>query len=123
MQSSFFVNMLALVDGQPRVHQFQRSARILYYLPSGKVITRRSKFELAGAEARAHILGGFKIALDNIDAVIKTIRESENAEVARKNLMTGFSFSEKQARLSWICNRAPGQSGTQKILEEYAAGP
>ena len=89
MQSAFFVNMLALVDGQPRVISLKEALEY-YILFRQEVITRRSKFELAVARARAHILEGLKIALDHIDEVIKTIRESETAEVARKNLMAEF---------------------------------
>ena len=89
MQSSFFVNMLALVDGQPRVISLKEALQ--HYIDFRReVITRRSKFELKQAKARAHILEGLRIALDNIDAIIKTIRESETAEAARKNLMTRF---------------------------------
>ncbi len=74
MQSSFFVNMLALVDGQPRVLSLKEVLQ--YYIDfRHQVITRRSKFDLKNAKARAHILEGLKIALDNIDAIIKTIRE------------------------------------------------
>ncbi|HEX7476069.1 MAG TPA: DNA topoisomerase (ATP-hydrolyzing), partial [Dehalococcoidales bacterium] len=81
MQSAFFVNMLALVDGQPRVINLKEALEF-YIQFRQEVITRRSKFELAGARARAHILEGLKIALDHIDAIIKTIRASDTAEVA-----------------------------------------
>ncbi len=62
-----------------------------------EVVTRRTQYELALAEARAHILEGLKIALDHIDAIIKTIKESPTKEEAHKNLMAGFSLSERQA--------------------------
>ncbi|GAH64373.1 unnamed protein product, partial [marine sediment metagenome] len=92
MQSAFFVNMLALVDGQPRVISLKEALQ--HYIDfRQEVTTRRSKFELKAAKARAHILEGLKIALDNIDKVIATIKKSETAEVARRNLMTGFGLS------------------------------
>ena len=76
MQSSFHVNMLALVDGQPRVISLKEALE--FYIDfRQEVITRRSKHDLGIARARAHILEGLKVALDHIDAVIKTIRESE----------------------------------------------
>jgi len=120
MQSSFFVNMLALVDGQPRVISLKEALQ--YYIDFRyKVITRRSKFELKEARARAHILEGLKIALDNIDEVIAAIRKSENAEAARKNLMSGFGLSQAQAQaiLDMQLRRLAGLE-RQKILEEYA---
>ena len=87
MQSAFFVNMLALVDGQPRVISLKEALQ--YYIDFRReVITRRSQFELKGAKARAHILEGLKIALDQIDKVIATIRKSETAEKARQSLMS-----------------------------------
>jgi DNA gyrase subunit A len=120
MQSSFFVNMLALVDGQPKVISL-REALQHYVDFRREVITRRSRYELKQAKARAHILEGLKIALDNIDAVIKTIRESETAEVARKNLMTRFGLSQLQAQaiLDMQLRRLAGLE-RQKIQDEYA---
>ena len=97
MQSAFFVNMLALVDGQPRVLSLKEALQ--YYIDfRRRVITRRSQFELKGAKARAHILEGFKTALDQIDKMIATIRKSETADKARQNLMTEFSLSQAQAQ-------------------------
>ncbi|OGN95974.1 MAG: DNA gyrase subunit A [Chloroflexi bacterium RBG_13_51_18] len=97
MQSSFFVNMLALVDGQPRVISLKEALQ--HHIDfRHQVITRRSKFELKQAKARAHILEGLRIALDSIDAIIKTIRESETTEAARKNLMSKFSLSQLQTQ-------------------------
>ncbi len=120
MQSSFFVNMLALVDGQPRVINLKEALE--YYIQfRQEVITRRSKFELAVARARAHILEGLKIALDHIDEVIKTIRGSETVEIARRNLMTIFSLSEKQAQAILDMQlRRLANLERSKILEEYA---
>src|SRR4030043_238684 len=78
MQSAFFVNMLALVDGQPRVISLKEALQ--YYIDfRHEVITRRSRFELKVAKARAHILEGLKIALDNLDRIIATIRTAEQA--------------------------------------------
>jgi DNA gyrase subunit A len=120
MQSSFFVNMLALVDGQPKVISL-REALQHYVDFRREVITRRSRYELKQAKARAHILEGLRIALDNIDAVIKTIRESETAEVARKNLMSRFGLSQLQAQaiLDMQLRRLAGLE-RQKIQDEYA---
>jgi len=119
MQSAFFVNMLALVDGQPLVISLKEALQ--YYIQfRQEVITRRSKFELAGARARAHILEGLKIALDQIDAVIKTIRESETADTARKNLMSGFGLSQIQAQAILDMQlRRLANLERNKILEEY----
>lgn len=120
MQSSFFVNMLALVDGQPRVISLREALQ--YYVDFRRdVITRRSKYDLKQAKARAHILEGLRIALDHIDAVIKTIRESETAEAARKNLISRFGLSQLQAQaiLDMQLRRLAGLE-RQKIQEEYA---
>ena len=119
MQSSFFVNMLALVDGQPKVISL-REALQSYVDFRREVITRRSKYELKQAKARAHILEGLRIALDNIDAIIKTIRESETAEAARKNLMTRFGLSQLQAQAILDMQlRRLASLERQKIQDEY----
>lgn len=97
MQSSFFANMVALVDGQPQVLSLKKCLQSFIDFRR-TVITRRSKFELKGARARAHVLEGLKIALDQIDKVIATIRQSETAEKARQNLMDGFNMSQIQAQ-------------------------
>ncbi len=97
MQSAFNANMLALVDYQPRILTLK--AFLQHYVNHREiVITRRTRFELAKAEARRHILEGLKIALDNLDAVISTIRESTSAETALGNLMRQFSLSEEQGK-------------------------
>ena len=120
MQSSFFVNMLALVDGQPRVISLKEALQC-YIDFRREVVTRRTKFELKEAKARAHILEGLRIALDNIDKVIATIRKSENAEAARKNLMAGFSLSQIQAQAILDMQlRRLANLERQKILDEYA---
>jgi DNA gyrase subunit A len=98
LQQTFGVNMLALVENgtQPRVLTLKRALQE-YIGHRQEVVTRRTRFELERARRRAHILEGLKIALDNIDAVIATIRRSQSTETARRNLMKGFSLSEVQA--------------------------
>jgi DNA gyrase subunit A len=119
MQSSFFVNMLALVDGQPRVIGLREALQ--HYIDfRHEVITRRSRYDLKQAKARAHILEGLRIALDSIDAVIKTIRESETAEAARKNLMSRFGLSQIQAQAILDMQlRRLASLERQKIQDEY----
>ncbi|MFC2032176.1 DNA gyrase subunit A [Chloroflexota bacterium] len=120
MQTAFFINMLALVKGQPRVISLKEALQ--YFINyRHEVITRRSKFELKVAKARAHILEGLRIALDNIDKVIATIRQSETAEVARQNLMSGFSLTQTQAQAILDMQlRRLANLERQKILDEYA---
>jgi len=97
MQSAFFVNMLALVDWQPRVISLKTALQ--QYIDFRRyVIVRRSQFELRHAQERAHILEGLKIALDHLDEVITTIRQSQSAEAARTNLMKGFNLTQAQAQ-------------------------
>ncbi len=97
LQDSFHVNMLALVDGiQPKVLNLKMILE--YYLAHRKeVIRRRTEFELKKAKERAHILKGLKIAVDNIDAVIKLIKKSKDKDEARVNLMQRFKLTEVQA--------------------------
>ena len=97
LQSTFGVQMLALVDGEPRTLTLKRMLQI-FIEHRQTVITRRSKFELAKAQARLHILDGYLIALNSIDAIIKVIREAEDADVAKSNLMKKFKLSELQAQ-------------------------
>jgi DNA gyrase subunit A len=120
MQSAFFVNMLALVDGQPRVISLKQVLQ--YYIDfRHEVITRRSKFELKVAKTRAHILEGLKIALDQIDRVIATIKKSETAEVARQQLMSGFGLSQAQAQAILDMQlRRLANLERKKLLDEYA---
>jgi len=120
MQSSFFVNMLALVDGQPRVISLKEALQAFIDFRR-TVVTRRSRYELRQARARAHILEGLRIALDHIDAVIKTIRESETAEAARKNLMDNFGLSQNQAQAILDMQlRRLANLERKKIQDEYA---
>ncbi|SMC90964.1 DNA gyrase subunit A [Sporomusa malonica] len=119
MQDTFGVNMLALVNGRPKVLNLQE---VLYhYIEHQKiVIVRRTKFELDKARARAHILEGLKIALDHLDAVIKTIRGSQTPEIAKNALMDKFTLSEKQSQaiLDMRLQRLTGLE-REKIENEY----
>ncbi|MGZ3643057.1 MAG: DNA gyrase C-terminal beta-propeller domain-containing protein, partial [Ktedonobacteraceae bacterium] len=97
MQSAFNANILALVDQQPRILTLK--AFLQHHINHREVvITRRTRYELRKAEARKHILEGLKVALDNLDAVINTIRQSQSAETALVNLMQQFSLSEEQGK-------------------------
>jgi DNA gyrase subunit A len=98
MQNTFGVNMLALVEGgqQPRVLTLKRVLQE-HIEHRREVIRRRTEFDLEKARERAHILEGLKIALDNLDEIIRTIRESRTADSARNNLIRNFSLSERQA--------------------------
>jgi DNA gyrase subunit A len=97
MSSAFNMNMLALVDGQPQTLSL-KSVLQHYVDHRREVIRRRTEFDLGKARARAHILEGLKIALDHLDEVIRTIRESADVEAARNNLMSRFDLSELQAQ-------------------------
>ena len=119
LQSSFGIIMLALVNGQPRVLNLKQILE--YYLEHQKdVITRRTRYELAKAQDRAHILEGLKIALDNLDAVIHTIRNSATADIAKTSLMEKFSLSQRQAQaiLDMRLQRLTGLE-RKKIDDEY----
>ncbi len=96
MQTSFPVNMVALVDGTPQTLNLKLIIEE-YIKHRYVVIKKRSEFELRQAKARLHILEGLKIAVDNIDAVIRTIRESKDQEDAKGNLMKKFKLSELQS--------------------------
>lgn len=97
MEDSFGINLLALVNGVPKVLNLKE---MLYYFieHQKEVIVRRTRFELNKAEAEAHIIEGLRIALDHIDEVIETIRSSQTTEIARGNLMSRFGLSERQAQ-------------------------
>ncbi|OKZ87098.1 DNA gyrase subunit A [Clostridium sp. 29_15] len=97
MQDTFGVIMLALVDNEPKVLNLKEV--LTHYIAFQKeVVTRRTIFELNKAEARAHILEGLKIALDNIDDVINIIRSSKTSDIAKSTLMERFQLSDKQAQ-------------------------
>ncbi|MCM3588121.1 DNA gyrase subunit A [Mesobacillus maritimus] len=119
LQTSFGINTLALVDGQPKVLNLKEC--LVHYLNHQRVvIRRRTEFELRKAEARAHILEGLRIALDHLDAVIALIRGSRTTDIAREGLMTEFNLSEKQAQaiLDMRLQRLTGLE-REKIEEEY----
>jgi DNA gyrase subunit A len=97
LQTTFGAQMLALVDGEPRTLPLKRALQI-FIEHRQTVIVRRTNFELAKARARQHILDGYLIALNNIDAVIKTIRESQDSDTAKTNLIARFKLSELQAQ-------------------------
>ncbi len=97
LQTTFGVQMLALVDGEPRLLSLKKALQV-FIEHRRQVITRRSTFELEKARARLHILDGYLIALAHLDAVIQTIRESADADQARQRLMRTFGLSEAQAQ-------------------------
>ena len=120
LQDTFGVIMLALVDNEPRVLSLREVLN--YYLDHQKeVIIRRTRFDLRKAEERAHILEGYRIALDNIDAIIALIRAAANDQVARTQLMERFDLTERQAVaiLDMQLRRLTGLE-RDKIEEEYA---
>ena len=119
LQDSFGIIMLALVDGHPRVLNLKEI--LVHYLNHQKeVITRRTRYELGKAKDRAHILEGLKIALDNLDAVINTIRSSANADIAKTALVEKFTLSLRQAQaiLDMRLQRLTGLE-RKKIDDEY----
>ena len=97
MQTSFGVNMVALVDGVPKTLGLRDLIRH-YVDHQREVVTRRTQYELRRAEARAHILEGLLVALDNLDAVIKLIRSSPDPDAAREGLISEFELSREQAQ-------------------------
>ncbi|MBP2243139.1 DNA gyrase subunit A [Cytobacillus eiseniae] len=121
MQTTFGINLLALVDGEPKVLNLKQC--LVYYLNHQKiVIRRRTEFELRKAEARAHILEGLRIALDHLDEVIALIRGSQTTDIAREGLMEKFNLSDKQAQaiLDMRLQRLTGLE-RDKIEDEYAS--
>src|SRR5690625_4141071 len=119
LQTTFGINTLALVNGQPKVLTLKQCLQ--HYLDHQiEIIRRRTQFELNKAEARAHILEGLRIALDHLDEVITLIRQSETTEIARTGLMERFDLSEKQAQaiLDMRLQRLTGLE-RDKIEEEY----
>ena len=119
LQETFGANMLALVNGQPRILNLRDM--IYYYLEHQKdVITRRTKFELNKAQARAHILEGLLKALDYIDEIVALIRSSKDTATAKAALMERFAFTDKQAQaiLDMRLARLTGLE-RERLLEEY----
>ncbi len=96
LQSTFSINMLTLVDGEPRLLSLKRALQ-LFLKHRQEIITRRTRYELDQAKNRAHILEGLRIALDNLDEVIAIIRKSRSVETARNNLRQQFKLSVVQA--------------------------
>ncbi len=120
MQVTFGVIMLALVNGRPRILTLKEMMEE-FVKHRNDVIVRRTKFDLDAAEKRAHILEGFIIALDNIDAIIKTIKESKDVTQASQKLQERFGLSEIQAKaiLDMRLQRLTGLE-REKIQQEYA---
>jgi len=121
LQSSFGVNNVALVEGQPRTLTLRQMLEA--YIEHRKVVvTRRAQYELRKAKERAHILEGYRIALDHIDAIIKLIRGSQTTEEARDGLMKKFKLTEIQANaiLDLRLQRLVALE-RQKIEDEYVA--
>ena len=119
MQSTFGVIMLALVDNQPQVLALEKTLH--YFLEHRKtIVIRRTRFDLRKAEERAHILEGYRMALDRLDEVIALIRRSRSADDARSGLMEGFGMSQIQAQaiLDLRLQRLT-QLERQKIQDEY----
>ncbi len=119
MQETFGVNMLALVDGAPKILSLKHA--LAHYVDHQKdVVTRRTKYDLNKAEARAHILEGLLIALDHIDEVIRLIRASRTDSEAKDGLMTNFGLSDRQAQaiLDMRLRRLTGLE-REKIEAEY----
>lgn len=119
VQDTFGIIMLSLVDNEPKVLNLREM--LVHYLNFQKqVVTRRTIFELAKAEERAHILEGLLIALDNIDEVVKILRGSKTTDIAKNELMTRFGLSERQA-VAILDMRLRRLTGLErdKIVEEY----
>ena len=119
LENTFSIIILALVDGEPKLLNL-KGALLVYLEHRLEIVKRRSKFELENAKAREHVLVGLTTALDNLDAVIDTIRKSRSAKTARNNLMREFSLTEIQAQaiLDMPLRRLAGLE-RKKIEEEY----
>jgi DNA gyrase subunit A len=119
MQVTFGVNMLALVEGRPRVLTLLEALQH-FIKHRNDVIVRRSRFDLEEAEKRAHILEGYIIALENIDAIVRLIKASRDVETAKTGLMKKFKLSEIQARaiLDMRLQRLTGLE-RKKVEQEY----
>jgi len=119
LQTAFYVQMLALVDGEPRTLSLKKALHI-YIQHRQDVIRRRSEFELGKARARAHILEGLLIALANLDDIINTIRQADSAESARSQLMERFSLTQEQAQaILDLQLRRLAALERQRIEDEY----
>lgn len=119
LQSTFSINMLALVDGEPRVLTLKQALRV-YIEHRLEIVRRRSEYDLQRAEERAHILEGLLIALDNLDEVIDTIRRSRTTDSARNNLIKRFKLSDIQAQaILDMPLRRLASLEQRKIQDEY----
>ena len=119
LQDSFGMNMLAIVDGKPKLLNLKEALKC--FLDHRKeVVTRRTAYDLRKAEERLHILEGYRIALDNLDAVITLIRNSQDPKVAKEGLMSNFALSELQAQaiLDLRLQRLTGLE-RDRIMEEH----
>ena len=119
LQDTFGIILLALVDGTPKVMNLKEILEVFISFRLD-IVVKRTKFDLAKAEARAHILEGLKIALKNIDKIVETIKKSKDPVSAKEALMTGFGLSEKQSQaiLDMRLQRLTGLE-TDKIISEY----
>ena len=119
LQDTFGIILLALVDGTPKVMNLKEILEVFIAFRLD-VVVKRTKFDLAKAEARAHILEGLKIALKNIDKIVETIKKSKDPVTAKEALMEGFGLSEKQSQaiLDMRLQRLTGLE-TDKIISEY----
>ncbi len=121
MQLAFNLNMLALVDGQPQTLPL-KSVLAHHVEHRREIVRRRTEYDLGKARERAHVLEGLKIALDHLDEVIRTIRESADVDTARNNLMAGFALSEIQAQAILDMRLARlAALERKKIEDEYLA--
>ena len=117
MQLAFNMNMLALVDGQPQTLPLK--SVLQHYVDHRRdIVRRRTEFDLGKRVRGAHILEGLKKALDNLDKVIRTIRESADVGSARKNLMERFDLSELQAQAILDTPRPAGRGLERKKIED-----
>src|SRR5688500_8563630 len=121
LQTSFSANMLALVDGQPQTLPLKKMLE--HYITYRRdIVRRRTEFDLARAQERAHILEGLKIALDNLDEVIATIRAAADVDTARRNLISRFELTEVQANaILEMQLRRLAALERKKIEDEYRA--
>jgi len=121
MQLAFNLNMLALVDGQPQTLPL-KSVLAHHVEHRREIVRRRTEYDLGKARERAHVLEGLKIALDHLDEVIRTIRESADVDTARRNLIAGFGLSEIQAQAILDMRLARlAALERKKIEDEYLA--
>ncbi|MGL5617559.1 MAG: DNA gyrase subunit A [Metamycoplasmataceae bacterium] len=121
LQTNYSVNMIALVKGEPKILTLKYALEV-YLEHQIEVITRRTKFELDKAEARAHILEGLKIAIENIDAIITLIRKSKTDLEAQMSLMNSYKLSDKQAKAitEMRLGRLTGLA-IEKMIEELSS--